>query len=309
MSLAIVTTTTEGIVIAADSRQSYRSQRGMARIGSDSAQKVFQLNDRLGVAITGLAFLPENEVQKSLSKFVDEFKSSNDLTQANVSQTADSFHKFLDAKYNYREQLKKIPDQIRADLSRQGFQIVEVVEQGDRVGFKFKDQSGKEQQGTIEVDRISFLMAGYNPDKSYEAYTVSVPGKKEEKRSSTRKGFEYGADWIGQVDVLNRIILGFDHRIVNIPAIQQLIQKNENTNVLAQLRGLEYVIQWGTMTLKDAVDFCMLAINTTAAIQRFSDGIAAAPGDIPGVGGPIDIAIITPEKGFQWIARKQITAL
>jgi 20S proteasome alpha/beta subunit len=309
MSLAIVTTTTEGIVIAADSRQSYRSQRGMTRIGSDSAQKVFQLNDQLGFAITGLAFLPENEVQKSISKFVDEFKSMHDLSKASVSQTAEDFHKFLDSKYNYREQLKKIPDQIRADLSRKGFQVIEIVEQSDRIVFKFKDQSGKEQQGTAEVDPINFLMAGYNPDKSYEVYSAMIPGKNEEKRSSAKKGLEYGADWIGQIDVLSRIILGFDQRIINIPIIQQLMQKNGNTNALAQLRGLEYVIQWGTMTLKDAVDFCMLAINTTAAIQRFSDGIAAAPGDVPGVGGPIDVAIITPEKGFQWVARKQITAV
>ena len=30
------------------------------------------------------------------------------------------------------------------------------------------------------------------------------------------------------------------------------------------------------------------------------------PGDMPGVGGPIDVAIITPEKGFTWVSKKNL---
>ena len=41
MSLAINATTSSGIVLAADSRQSYRNQKGMARIGSDTASSFF----------------------------------------------------------------------------------------------------------------------------------------------------------------------------------------------------------------------------------------------------------------------------
>ena len=75
MTLVLNATTAEGIVIAADSRQSYRNQKGMARIGSDNASKLFQINRRIGVAVTGLAFLPdENNVAKNISKFIDEFK-------------------------------------------------------------------------------------------------------------------------------------------------------------------------------------------------------------------------------------------
>ena len=47
-------------------------------------------------------------------------------------------------------------------------------------------------------------------------------------------------------------------------------------------------------------------IQSTSAIQRFSDGIAMNPGDIPGVGGPIDVAVITQEKGFVWISKKNL---
>lgn len=39
------------------------------------------------------------------------------------------------------------------------------------------------------------------------------------------------------------------------------------------------------------------------------NGIIGDPGDIPGVGGPIDVAIITPDKGFVWIKKKKLKAI
>jgi len=62
------------------------------------------------------------------------------------------------------------------------------------------------------------------------------------------------------------------------------------------------------MSLQDAIDFCVLMIQTTSAIQRFSDGIAADPGDMPGVGGAVDVVVITPDKGFVWINKKKLKA-
>lgn len=157
MLLSICAATSEGIVLASDSRQSYRNRKGIARIGSDNASKLFQINERIGLTITGLAFLPEKGVLKNISKFV-----------------------------------------------------------------------------------------------------------------------------------------------------QESIQKYEMEGINNQLRNLEYAIQYGTMTLQDAVDFCTLIIQTTSAIQRFSDGIAADPGDIPGVGGPVDVAVITHDNGFVWLSKKKL---
>jgi len=120
------------------------------------------------------------------------------------------------------------------------------------------------------------------------------------------KGKEYGASWIGQTDVVQRIVLGFDGRIRNNKFVQESIQKYGNAEVNKQLRNIEYSIQWGTMTLQDAVDFCTLMIQTTSAMQRFSDGIAADPGDMPGVGGCVDVAVVTPDKGFVWVSKKKL---
>jgi len=121
------------------------------------------------------------------------------------------------------------------------------------------------------------------------------------------KGREYGASWTGQTDVITRIILGYDPRFMDALAMKGLITSPSQGDQIAQaVKSLEYVISWGTMTLQDAIDLASLMIQSTSAIQRFSDGIAMNPGDIPGVGGPIDVAVITQEKGFVWISKKNL---
>lgn len=306
MSLALNTTTPEGIVLSADSRQSYRNRKGMARIGSDTASKLFQLNKRIGVAVTGLAFLPEDNVPKNISKFIEQFKRETDVEKLDVKDAAQKMHYLFNKKYNWQQQLDQLPENIRKDLQRQGCQVLEVKTEKHTVKFKFKDPDGNEKQGVAGLDAINLLVAGYNKDRSHEVYICYIPGDIQKKRDSEQRGSEYGASWIGQIDVISRIVLGFDGRIRNLKFVTEAAQKLGQEEINKQIRNLEYVIQWGTMTLQDAIDFCTLMIQTTSAIQRFSDGIAADPGDMPGVGGSVDVAVITPDKGFVWVSKKKL---
>lgn len=306
MSLAINVTTAEGIVLSADSRQSYRNRKGMARIGSDSVSKVFRISNRIGAATTGLAFLPENGVPKNISKFIEEFKQKYDTENMDVAEVATVIHKFFDEKYDYKKQLETLPEKIKADFKMKGWQLIEMKKEKGAVKFRFRDDTGNIRDGVGGVDRIDLLVAGFNSDNSHEVYTCRIPGEVEQKRNSKERGKEYGASWIGQIDVVSRIVLGWDGRIGGLPFVREAFKKIGEEAVNKQLRSLEYVIQWGTMTLQDAIDFSTLAINTASAIQRFSDGIQSDPGDVPGVGGPVDVAVITPAKGFVWINKKNL---
>ncbi|HPO68166.1 MAG TPA: hypothetical protein PLE40_00215 [Candidatus Pacearchaeota archaeon] len=308
MSLVINTTTPEGIVLAADSRQSFRNRKGMARIGSDNASKLFQLNKRIGVAITGLAFLSENGELKSINKFIEQFKRETDLDKLDVKEIAEKLHYLFNKKYNWQEQLDVLQKKIKNDLQQQGCEIIEIKKEQYVVKFRFKNVQGIINDGFGSIDSINFLVAGYNKDSSYEVYVGCIPGEIDKKRDSKEKNKEYGASWVGQADVVSRIVLGWDGRIGNIKFVNEAIQKYGQEEINNQLRNLEYVIQWGTMSLQDAIDFCVLMIQTTSAIQRFSDGIAADPGDMPGVGGAVDVAVITPDKGFVWINKKKLKA-
>ncbi|MDO5835823.1 MAG: hypothetical protein Q4P17_04880 [Methanobacterium sp.] len=117
---------------------------------------------------------------------------------------------------------------------------------------------------------------------------------------------EFGSSWLGLGDVAARIVMGFDGRIQNIDFVKESIMTHGEQIILTQLRGLEYAIQWGAMTLQDAIDFATLMIQTTSAIKRFSDGITTDPGDMPGVGGPIDVAVITQDHGFVGVKKKKL---
>jgi NOL1/NOP2/fmu family ribosome biogenesis protein len=305
MSLAINTTTPEGIVLAADSRQYYRNQKGVSRIGSDSASKLFLINNRIGVATTGLAFLQENGIPKNISKFIEQFKREVDVEKLSVKDVAEKLYYLFDKKLNWQEQLDKLPDQIKDNFTKQGFEIVEIKKEKYNVKFKIKDKAGNIKEGGGGIDGLVLFVAGYNTDGSHEVYNVYVPGENIKRRDSTQKGMEYGANWIGQTDVVSRIIKGWDPRIFNVPFINETIQSKSQNEVEKQLNSLEYAINWGAMPLQDAVDFSVLAIQTTSAIQRFSDGVQADPGDIPGVGGPIDVLVLTPD-GPKWIKQKEL---
>ena len=305
MSLGINTSTPEGIVFAADSRQSYRNRKGMSRIGSDSASKVFRLGKKCGLVLTGLAFLPYNGVQKNISRFIEEFRNQTELENLTIKEISDKLHEFFVEKYQYKAQ-DNLSNQVKADLERQGCKISGIKKEKGYVHFKFKGPDGVAKQHVAGIEQLRFIVAGYNSDNSHQVCMVYIPGDVVVNRDSAKKINEYGANWIGQTDVVERIILGFDRRISNLPIMQKTTQEIGESEVQKQLRKLEYVIQWSTMTLQDGIDFSTLAIETTTAIQRFSDGIYADPGDMPGVGGAVDVAVITPDKGFVWVSKKAL---
>jgi 20S proteasome alpha/beta subunit len=305
MSLVINTTTPEGIVLAADSRQTYRNLKGMARIGSDNAMKLFQINSRIGVGITGLAFLEEDGVLKNLSKFIDEFKRGSKIEKLDVEEVAIKLHSLFNEKYHWKVQLDLAAENIKNDLQVKGCELLKLEKKQFNITFSFKNPQGGLEEGIAGVDMIELLVAGYNKNGSHQVFGCYIPGEIQKRRDSNDKNNEYGSSWIGQGDVVSRIVLGFDGRISNVQYTKEAMGIKGEQQIFDELKNLEYAIQWGTMTLQDGIDFCTLMIQTTSAMQRFSDGINADPGDMPGVGGPIDVAVITPNKGFVWINKKK----
>ncbi len=56
---------------------------------------------------------------------------------------------------------------------------------------------------------------------------------------------------------------------------------------------------YGLFSLQDAIDLSEFLIKTTSTFQRFAN-------ELPTVGGEVDIALLTPFHGFQWIRRKEL---
>ena len=307
MSLGINVTIPEGIVLAADSRQTYRNQKGVTRVATDSNSIVFRLGTRVGLITTGMAYVKDGEVLKTIGHHVNDFRIQTGVEQLSVGEVANNLSAYFETRVPYREQLETLSAQIRSDLERRGMKEVSIRTEEDKVSFLFADAEGKIQHAEARPDGLQFILAGFNRDGSSEVYMIYVPGKVDRARDSRVPGMEYGAGWIGQTDVVTRLVLGFDPRLQGIPLVREAAAKIGEPAVQQQLRGVEYSIQWNTMNLQDAVDFCQLAVETTEAIQRFSDGVLMDPGDVPGVSGPVDIAVITYDKGFTWLSKKAVT--
>ena len=71
-----------------------------------------------------------------------------------------------------------------------------------------------------------------------------------------------------------------------VQAIQELYEKHPESQP-----------PYPVFSLQDAIDYADFLIRTTINHQRFSQ-------TIPTVGGDIDIALVTPFDGFQWIRQK-----
>lgn len=303
MSLIINVTTPVGIVMAADSRQSYRNQKGMARIGSDNVTKLFMINKRVAAGIAGLAFLDDNGTQRNVGDFLLEMSHADDVETLSVMDIS----KRINDKYNskWRDQLALAKLNLEKEVKQKGIKVLSEIYENNRWIINL-DNNGKQETAIVGVEPINFIIAGYNIDGSYETNIVYIPGDVQKKRDSKIKGMESGATWIGQTDVVTRIVLGYDPRIQNIKYVSDAIKTIGIDQYIQSMHNLEYVINWGTMTLQDAVDLSSLLIKTTSAIQRFSDGIAAEPGDMPGVGGNIDILVIQKNEGISWISKKEL---
>ena len=314
MSLTVCVTTPEGIVMAADSRQTYRNNVGAARIGSDSATKIFPIGDKFGVTVAGPAFLVDpdepNASPRSIAYFINRF--INQLSkEETVKSITEKISKYLEEIYKPKEQLHKLEGQIKQQIEQSGGKIVKVTTgpNNDRIVVDFTDKDGKPQTGVGEIMPIALIVAGYDVEKIGKpelcAYLGYVPGEVKEARKHAQAN-EFGANWTGQTDVISRIVLGSDPRVNALEFVQNAKKNGGDEPINKQLRLLEYNINWGAMTIADAIDFAELMIQTTSAIQRYSDGIALSPGDMPGVGGPVDVAVILPNDGFYWHKKKEV---
>jgi len=141
-------------------------------------------------------------------------------------------------------------------------------------------------------------VAGYDNDGIGHIREVFAPGPKHDELDLTTAG---GAVcWRGQTDVINRLVAGVDWT-----ALSQLADESELAGVVDTLGGLEYDLLYPA-TLQDAVDFATFLIRTTVDMQRFSDGLRAGGGGVPGCGGETRIVVVRRGE-VEWVSQNYLT--
>jgi hypothetical protein len=106
---------------------------------------------------------------------------------------------------------------------------------------------------------------------------------------------EFGANWFGAYDALQRLIVGWDQA-----GTAQLVARGVSQATLqawADAHESALQLPFDGMPLQDAIDFALWATNVVIGRWRFAVGPNI-------VGGEVDIAVIRP-RSFQWAQRKQ----
>jgi hypothetical protein len=267
MSLCISVVTPEGIVVAGESRQT-QVIAGVNRIGSDSAIKIFDLTNTVLAATAGWAFLqPQGAtMMRTISSIIEEFKPTIPAGSG-VQTIATQLWSHFNAVYQAHI----------AQISNSALPAGQIA--------------------------LNFIVEGYDPGtREGMLFNIGIPTPAA-PTTPGRTINNPGPWWIGQTDVVARIVNGYDPRILTLPVLQAAQQAGTAT---AQLAGLSYLVHWNAMTIQDAIDFAVGMIQITTTIQKFTAGIAMQPGDVAGVGGPIDVAVVRPGSNVSWINRKEL---
>jgi hypothetical protein len=267
VSLCIAVVIPEGIVLAGESRQT-QIIAGVNRVASDNAVKVFELTDRIVAATAGWAFIqPQGTaLQKNISGVVEDFKATISPTST-VKETATLLWKYFNRVY--QEHIAQLPKT--------------AVSPGSTA--------------------LNFIVAGYDPESSEGTlYSIEIPSTAS-PTAPVRSTNVAGPWWIGQIDVLARIINGYDFRAAGFPFVKTAMQDPASK---ALMDGLSYSLFCNTMNVQDAIDFAVEMIRVTITIQRFTAGIMSNLGAVAGVGGPIDVVVVQPRQRVMWVSRKTL---
>ena len=161
-----------------------------------------------------------------------------------------------------------------------------------------KDFYSKEFSGPVSSQKLplGILVSGFSSGKFFpEQWLVDLPRSDEltEIRPDKDGKPDFGANWFGLVDAINRLHWGRDDSAIDILANHFKVTPDEIRNLLSRL---QYPVLFGGMPLQDAIDYALYLVNVVIGRFRFVAGA-------PLCGGEIDVAVITP-GGFTWIRRK-----
>jgi hypothetical protein len=171
MTIVVGVGAPDGLILAADSRTTYLWDGGRHRVASDSAQKLFPICEKIGVATYDDAFIG----QRTIAGLMDEFVAQRG---AELPSDVDELARALGAFFHER---------FEADSS-------------EELLTWCRDNPNQ--------SRIGFLIACYDPEGIGVMREVTIPGPtivNVDVDTVTR-----GACWRGQTDVIRRLIKGFD---------------------------------------------------------------------------------------------------
>jgi hypothetical protein len=159
---------------------------------------------------------------------------------------------------------------------------------------------GKNMPPNYQGPAMVFIVAGYDPGEPYSrVFLFEIPNRADpQPRNPGEKDF--GMTWGGQLQIASRLIHGFDPEL---PSIVKNVLKLSDGQVEELNRQLQpilgYPIPYDVLPLQDCIDLAIFLIRSTMVLQNLAIGVR-------GVGGPIDVGVITRTEPFTFIQKKKM---
>jgi len=175
-----------------------------------------------------------------------------------------------------------------------------VVDYSNQLSGFFSQRWKETMPSDYAGPNMTFVVGGYDSGSAYgKVFLFEIPSQPAPKLQHPRDN-DFGMTWGGQLEIASRLIHGFDPALPNI--LKQVL--NLDDKKIDQLYGalrenLAFPIPYAVLPLQDCIDLAIFLIRTTMIAQRLAIGIR-------GVGGPIDVAIITRTNGLEYVQRKLI---
>lgn len=147
---------------------------------------------------------------------------------------------------------------------------------------------------------MTFIIAGFNDNEPYgRVFLINLPRQPAPVEQQPNQG-EFGISWGGQREIVDRLIQGFDQRVIQIVTQVLNLNPQQQNQIHQALRtNLQLPLPLNAMALQDCVNLALLFLRTTIEAQSLTVGVR-------GCGGPIDVAIIKRGEDIKFVQKKDI---
>jgi hypothetical protein len=154
------------------------------------------------------------------------------------------------------------------------------------------------------------FLAGFSPREPLpETWHISVHLRDvSEAVVSIRKPGDFGSNWGGQFDGVQRFHKGYDLGVIQ--ALTNSLLRRYSVNVSSQddLRQLvetavapfEYQVPFAAMPIQEGIAYVKFLLDIAILQHRFVIGA-------PTCGGSIRIAVVRKHEGFEWVTPTRFT--
>jgi 20S proteasome alpha/beta subunit len=180
------------------------------------------------------------------------------------------------------------------------------VELNDRLSVKgfsqrlsdfFLKQWQERMPATHKSLGMMFVVGGFDENEAYGyVYEFNIPNNPKPEEASKN---DFGITMGGQHDLSARMIQGYDLRLLEIANKVLNLDTAQTEKLEKALNELQLQIPFAVLPLQDCIDLAVFLIKTTTIAQNLSIGIR-------GVGGDVDVAVITRRDGLKIIQQKEL---